>query len=119
MTDSMPISLIIAWIVFFGFVNTHQRHARDFRGASQVYLLALYASVLLGSLVGFGLLSYYFMQVAWYWPIVLFLGGSLVSGVLFGILDNKIGLLGMSLLAFVAWPASAILAFLIIQGLHH
>ncbi len=69
MANSMPLSLIIAWVVFFGFVNTHQRHTMRFRGESQGYLLALQASVLLGSLVGLGLLGYYFTQVAWYWPI--------------------------------------------------
>ena len=66
MGNSLPISLIAAWVIFFGFVNTHQRHAMNFRGASQGYHHALQASVLLGSLVGLGLLVYYFMQVAWY-----------------------------------------------------
>jgi hypothetical protein len=118
MANSMPLSLIIAWVVFFGFVNTHQRHAMRFRGASQGYLLALQASVLLGSLVGLGLLGYYFMQVAWYWPLVLFMVGSLVGGLLFGFLDGKIGQLGMSMFTFIGWPASAVWAFLIIRGLH-
>ena len=118
MANSMPLSLIIAWVVFFGFVTTHQRHAMRFRGASQGYLLALQASVLLGSLVGLGLLGYYFMQVAWYWPLVLFMVGSLVGGLLFGFLDGKIGQLGMSMFAFIGWPASAVWAFLIIRGLH-
>lgn len=118
MANSMPLSLIIAWVVFFGFVNTHQRHAMRFRGASQGYLLALQASVLLGSLVGLGLLGYYFMQVAWYWPLVLFMVGSLVGGLLFWFIDGKIGQLGMSMFAFIGWPASAVWAFLIIRGLH-
>ncbi len=118
MTDSLPPSLIISWVVLFGFVNTHQRHARSFRGASQGYLFALQASVLLGSLVGLGLLGYYFTQVAWYWPLVLFVVGSLVGGLLFGFLDVKIGQLGMSMFAFIGWPASAVWAFLIIRGLH-
>ena len=50
MPTSMPLVLIIAWVVFFGFINTHQRHVMNFRGASQGYLLALQASMLLGSL---------------------------------------------------------------------
>ena len=118
MGSSMPIQLIISWILFFGFLNTHQRHARNFQGASQGYLLALYCSVTLGSLAGLGLLVYYFIQAAWYWPVVLFLVGSLVGGILFGILDAKIGLLGISLASFIGWPASAIWAFLIIRDLH-
>ena len=118
MPTSIPLVLIIAWVVFFGFVNTHQRHAMHFRGESQGYLLALQASVLLGSVAGLGLLVYYFMQVAWYWPIVLFAVGSLVGGLLFGLLDVKLGQLGLSMLAFIGWPASAVWAFFIIRGLH-
>lgn len=116
MTDSIPLSLIMAWIVFFGFVNTHQRHAMNYRGESQDYLHALKASVLLGRLVILGLLGYYFMQVEWYWPVALFIIGSLVGGLLFGLLDATIGQFIMSILAFFGWPASAIWAFLTI---HH
>lgn len=114
----MPLALVVAWVVFFGFVNTHQRHAMHFRGASQAYLLGLQVSVFLGSFVGLGLLGYYFMQVAWYWPILLFSVGSLVGGILFGVLDAKIGLLVMSVIAFVGWPASAISVFFIIHSIH-
>ena len=108
MNNSLPLSLIIAWIFFFGFANTHQRHAMRFQGASQGYLLALQASVILGILVGLGLLVYYFTQVSWYWPLMLFVIGSLVGGLLFGFLDVKIGELGMSMIAFIGWPASAV-----------
>ena len=102
MSNSMPLSLVASWVVFFGFVNTHQRHARHFRGESQGYLRGLQASVLLG------LLGYYFTQVAWYMPIALFAIGSLVGGLLFGVLDVKISQLGMSMAAFIGWPASAV-----------
>ncbi len=51
------------------------------------------------------------------WPIVLFAGGSLAGGLLFGLLDAKIGQLGMSMLAFVGWPASAVWAYLIIHDI--
>ena len=117
MPESMPLSLVAAWVLFFGFVNTHQRHAMNFRGASQGYLLALQASLLLGTLVGIGLLIYYFVQVAWYWPIALFAVGSLIGGLLFGALDAKLGQLGMSMLAFLGWPASALWGFFVVQGL--
>ncbi|MDZ7696039.1 MAG: hypothetical protein U5R49_03610 [Deltaproteobacteria bacterium] len=117
MNSSMPLPLIISWLLFFGFLNTHQRHARHFQGASQGYLLALQASVILGCLVGLGLLVYYFIQVSWYWPIVLLVVGSLVGGFLFGFLDVQIGTLGMSIIS-LGWPALAIWAFFIIRGLH-
>lgn len=119
MNSSIPLSLVISWVLFFGFVNTHQRHAMHFQGASQGYLLALQASFILGSLVGLGLLVYYFIQVSWYWPLVLFVVGSIIGGLFFGFLEAKIGTLGMSLISFIGWPASAVWAFSIIQGLHH
>jgi hypothetical protein len=48
----------------------------------------------------------------------LFAFGSLAGGFLFGVLDVKIGQLGMSVLAFIGWPASAVWAVIIIHGLH-
>ena len=113
----MPFPLFIAWVLLFGFVNTHQRHASNFRGASQRYLLALQTSVLLGSLVGLGLLIYYFIQVAWFWPILLFAFSSLLGGLVFGVLDAKIGTFYLSIVGFAAWPASAFWAFHAIRGL--
>jgi hypothetical protein len=113
----MPFALVLAWTLFFGFVNTHQRHAAGFRGASATFRLALQASVLLGSLVGLGLLIYYFTQVAWYWPVVVFLAGSLAGGLVFGLLDAKLGQLPISLLAFVGWPAAAVWTYFIINAL--
>lgn len=121
MGNSLPLSLIVAWGIFFGLVNTHQRHARDFHGSSQGYYLALQTSTLFGTVVGFGLLIYYFTQVAWYWPIVLFAIDSLVGGLLLGWLDAKIGQIGqvaMGIFAFVGWPAAAAWTYLIIQDLH-
>jgi hypothetical protein len=117
MTASMPWPLILAWVGFFGFLNTHQRHASNFQGSSQVFHLALNISVLLGCVVGLGLLIYYFVQVAWYWPIILFLIGSLVGGLLFGLLDAIAGRLIISLLAFIGWPVCAIWFVLIVRGL--
>ncbi len=118
MADPLPLSLISAFILFFGFLNTHQRHAARFQGASQVYLMGLNVSMLAGSVVGIGLLIYYGMQTSWYWPIGLFLIGSLTGGLLFGWLDVIFGLLGMSMAAFLGWPISAYFMYSIIDGLH-
>jgi hypothetical protein len=114
MPNSLPLSLLVAWVIFLGFLNTHQRHSMHFRGASHFYHLCLNISLIIGSLAGIGLLGYYFMQVAWYWPIVLVLISSLIGGFLFGFFDSKIGLLGMSMISFVGWPASALWAFFLI-----
>jgi hypothetical protein len=113
----MPFTLIAAWVIFFSFVNAHQRHAMRFRGASQSYLIALQVLVLLGSMVGLGLLGYYFIQVAWYWPIALFVIGSLAGLLPLGRLNSETGQLGISVIAFIGWPASAVWAFMIIHNL--
>ena len=98
-------------------MNTHQRHASAFKGASQSFHAALNLSVILGSITGLALLVYYFMQVAWYWPILLFVGGSLIAGLTFAVLDKVVGQPAMSLLGFVVWPAAAVWAFSIVHGL--
>lgn len=118
MPSSLPISLLVSWIIYFGFVNTHQRLSTRFKGASRGFLALLNLSVILGVIVGLALLGYYFMQVSWYWPIVLFVGGSVIGGLLFGLLDALLGQLTMAFLGFVGWPAAAVWAFIVIHGLN-
>jgi hypothetical protein len=118
MLAEMPWSLLAAWTVFFGCVNTHQRHASHFGGRSPGYAFALYISVLVGSAAGLGLLVFYFVKVSWYWPFLLFAFGSVLGGILFGILDGFVGPLAMNILAWIGWPAAAIWAFFIIRALH-
>ena len=118
MSTSLPLQLIVAWVLLFGFINTHQRHASSFRGASQGYHFALQASVLVGTVAGFGLLIYYFIQVSWYWPLVLFAVGSLAGGLIFGVLDAKVGQLIMSTSAFIGWPVAAVWAYVAIRGIN-
>ena len=117
MPISMPFTLVIAWVLFFGFINTHERHANSFKGESQNYLSALHASVLLGTLVGLGLLIYYFIHVTWYWPFILFFLGGLIGGILFGTLDAKINPLILSVAGFIAWPIAAFCGFYVISNL--
>ncbi|PWW47763.1 hypothetical protein [Melaminivora alkalimesophila] len=117
MPESLPLSLLVAWVLYFGFLNTHQRHSSRFQGASQAFNAALNLSVILGVLAGLALLVYYFIRVAWYWPFLLFVAGSVIAGLLFGVLDRKVSQPALSLLGFLAWPAAAIWAFLIIRGL--
>ena len=77
----------------------------------------LQGSVLLGSLVGLGLLIYYFTRVEWYWPLILFASATVIGGLVFGFLDVKVGQFTISYLSFIGWPASAVWAFLIIRDL--
>ena len=117
MPSSLPIDLIAAWVLIFGSVSTHQRHASNFRGASQSFAGVLQASTLIGTLAGLGLLIYYFFQVSWYWPLVLFALGGLLGGIVFGLLDVKISQPAMSILAFLSWPVGALWAFFIIRAI--
>lgn len=117
MFASLPVSLVVAWTIFFGAVNTHQRHAASFKGSSRAFQSALLFSSLCGSFVGIGLLIYYFMHVAWYWPLALFAIGSVAGGLIFGLLDAKVGQPTMSLVAFAAWPAAALWAVFIIRSI--
>ena len=117
MPEAIPLSLFIAYIAFFGFLNTHQRHSARYAGASETYRLALNISLLLGILVGLWLLVYYGSLTAWYWPIVLFLIGSLMGGVIFGLLEIALGMLPLSLAGFIGWPISAYIMYEIFKQL--
>src|SRR5262245_58167255 len=118
-SSSMPWLLVLAWVGFFGFLTAHQRHAMRFQGNSELYLLALNISAFVGSLTGFALLGYYFTQVSWYWPIVLLLLGSLITGLLYVWLCVAPGQVVLSIIAFVGWPTFAVWLFFIISDLPH
>lgn len=117
MSDSLPWSIFGATAIFIGFLNTHQRHVARFQGSSQLYLFALLVSVTLGTLVGLALFVYYFLAVGWFWTVILFFGGSLVAGILFGTFGNILGLLAMSLISFLGWPIAALLMYFLIRDL--
>ena len=117
MDSSTHLLLIISWVLFFSFVNITQRNTKHYEHRSRYFFLFLNVSAILSSLVGLGLLAYCLIHISWCWPIVLFVVGSLVGGFFFGYLDVKIGLLTMSLVSFIGWPASAIWVFFIIRDL--
>jgi hypothetical protein len=117
MTNSMPWMLVITWSFFFGFVNTHQRHLAHSKGSSRKYHLLFQISVVLGSIIGLSLLVYYFLNVAWYWSTILVVVGYLLAGVVFGVLDDIIGEVGINMLSFVGWPIFAEWTYLTINGM--
>ena len=118
MSTSMPWMLLLSWAVFFGFLSIHWRRADRIRGGSRSHLTALKTSAILGALTGIILLSYYATRVAWYWPPILFVLGSLAGGFLFSALDVVIGK-AMSGFAFLGWPAGAVWFAFIVQVFHH
>ena len=117
MSDSLPLQLLAAWAIFFGLVSTHQRAAMTNAGASPTHQLALQISTLLGTLTILGLLIFYFFQVAWFWPIVLFFAGGLIGGLVFRLLERLIPKSVLSGAAFVGWPSAGVWAFFIMRTL--
>ena len=115
----MPISLFVSWTALSGCVNSHQRHAANFRGSSESFRQALQLSTVIGFVTEVGLLIYYLTQSTWYWPILLFLGGSVAAGLIFGLLDVLLGPLLVSVLSFVCWPICAYWSYSAIASLPH
>ncbi len=116
MPEQMPLALLFAYSLLLGFINTHQRHARNFMGASQSFALALNFSAFMGSLCLLALFGFYLYTTTWYWPFILFAAAALVGGFGFAFLDVKIGQPWMSLIAFL-WPLVALWVFNIVDGL--
>lgn len=114
---NMPFLLIVATTILIGFVNTHQRHWKYFNGASKNYELALSISTLLGLMAIFTMLVFYGYQTSWYLPVILFVISSIFAGIFFGILDATVGLLILSPVGFIAWPAAATCMYFIASGL--
>lgn len=111
MSASLPLTLLAAFSLLVGFVNSQQRHIQGFRGSSPGVRQLLMLSTILGSICGAALLVFYFMQVAWYWPVLLFVAAAVVGGIVFGILDRVIGAAAVSMAGFIGWPAAAIWAY--------
>jgi hypothetical protein len=73
--ETMPPYLVLAFVMFFGFVNTHNRHINSFRGRSQAFYNFLIIYTGLSCLFGLCFLIYYGYTVKWYLPIVLVIVG--------------------------------------------
>lgn len=108
---TMPVSLIVSFIVFFGFVNTHQRHIRAFQGSSQRFYIFLNIYFIASCLLGLGFLVYYGYCTSWYLPIILFFVSGIIGGIIFGILDGVVGSLQISVLGFIGVPISSYFMF--------
>ena len=101
----------IGFYCLFGiFVFYQKHHVKNFRGASQAFPLALNISALLGMVTGVVYLLYYGWAVVWWAPIPIFLTGVVASmaGVL---IERSVGVISLSLGAFVGWPICAYLMF--------
>lgn len=107
MSLQISTELLSASILFFGSVNSHQRHASRSVEDSYEFINALKASTVIGATIYMGLLIYYFTKVAWYMPLALFALSALVGGIFFGLLDVLIGPRKMSAISWISWPIGA------------
>ncbi len=117
MSLSLPWNLLLAWAGFICFVLVHRVHSRDFRGSSRSYYQALNYSVWLGYFTNLFLLIIYFIQVDWYWPIIIFFLSSAIGGLLCSALENILDGMVLSLISFISWPIFAAWIFFIIKDL--
>jgi hypothetical protein len=98
------------YCLFSIFVFYQQRHAKNFRGSSQGFALALNISALLGMATGLVYLVYYGWNVGWWAALVAFVLGLLASMLGFWI-ERLVGAAALSIGAFVGWPFCAYFMF--------
>lgn len=101
----------IALYCLFGiFVFYQQLHAKNFRGASQAFGLALAASAFMGTITGLIYLGYYAWNISWWVAAVVFLLG-ILAGFAGLAMERLTGRYALSLGGFVGWPICAYFMF--------
>ncbi len=101
----------IAFYCLFGiFVFYQQLHAKNFRGASQSFALALNISAFAGMFTGVAYLLYYGWSVIWWAPIAIFVIG-LVALMLGFLVERVVGALALSVGGFIGSPICAYFMF--------
>ena len=121
MPTSLPVTLVLAWALFFAFLLAQAHHERELKASpyleSPTFVKAVEISSLLGLLSGLGILGYYFYRASWYWPIALALGGSVIGALLMGALSGIMGNATLSKRAFVGWPLCGLWAIQVIHSI--
>lgn len=111
----IPWQLFVAYAIFSFFAFYQKLHIKNFRGASQSFLLVLNLFALATMVFGFGFLLYWAWSVSWLQAIAVFLVALLVQSIWFFI-EAKLGLRNasfiMSLLGFIAIPISGVFMWL-------
>jgi len=120
MPQQFPLSLLLAWSLFFCCAVGHFHHEQAIRRRELMpakLLRAIEISQLLWLIAAIGILVYYFIVARWYWPLALAIGGSmlgaLIAGLLFRILNEEY----VSTRGFILWPTSAAWAIFTVHGL--
>jgi hypothetical protein len=112
MFENMPPLLIITWSLFTIFAFYQKLHIRDFRGASQGFLLMLNLSAFGAMIFAVIFLIYYGITVKWFLPIILLIIGLVIKFVWFAIeaqLKKEWIPYFFSILGFIGWPICAVI----------
>ncbi len=119
MFDLMPVSLIVAYVLFSTFSFYQKLHISKFRGRSQVFEFFLNLSALMAMICGLAFLVYYGWNVRWYLPILLFILGLIALAIWFmieALLKVRDLAFIMSMTAFIVWPVAAYFMFRAVPG---
>lgn len=103
-------SSIGLYCVFSVFVFYQQLHAKNFRGGSQLFGLAIAISAFAGTLTGIVYLGYYGWNISWLPAFAAFVLG-ILSGLAGIVLEKIFGALVLSLAGFLVWPVCAYFMF--------
>lgn len=114
---SMPIWLIVSTSLQFAFTHAQHLHSQNFRGSSRRYQVALIVSSFLGFIALTAAIVYYFFQVSWYWPIILFFLSGAIGTLFLTALRSFLDEFIVSMLAFIGWPVCTAWAIYIVHGL--
>lgn len=106
----------IALYCLFGiFVFYQQLYAKNFRGASQVFGLALSAWAFAGTVTGLIYIGYYGWNISWWVAAVVFVLG-IFAGMTGLLVERLAGPFALSMFGFIGWPVCAYFMFKAFPG---
>ena len=105
------LAMSLLWAVLVGAISQHQRSSGTFKGSSAGLLLAMQASMLVGSISMVGLLGWAIWQTSpWYQALLAFVCGMFAGALAMGALERVVGTLALNLVSF-AWPVAAVFLY--------
>lgn len=110
----LSLSGLVVAVAFVIFVNSMQRYASNFRGASQVVPNLLYIYVGAGTLFGLGWLVYLGFSTHWYTPLLVLVIVFLFNSFVMSFLESIFPHLDI-ILSFVGFFVIPLCGFLMIK----
>ena len=115
--SSETFNILMYMTAISGFVFYNIKHMTYLEasgaGGSKLFLF----SGTIGTITHFGLLVFYIMNYSWYTSIFVFIGGMVLSGVIFTIVERFIGFYVISFAGLIGWPVFSYLTYLEITKL--